>query len=101
MIAYGMRMLLAALMLLGLAANGFANGDIMVMNALVQPPLVASGKIGALYMTVMNHGAAADKLIAINSPVAEMVELHESLEEDGIAKMRPVEAHRSSCRRHG
>lgn len=92
MIAYGMRMLLAALMLLGLAANGFANGEIMIMNAFVQPPLVAGGKVGALYMTMMNHGAAGDRLIGISSPVAESVAIHESREEDGIAKMRPVEA---------
>jgi hypothetical protein len=80
---------LSAMMLLSNAA--FAGGEMMVMNAVVQPPLVATNKVGVLYFTTMNHGAAADRLTAIESPAVEQVELHESLEENGIAKMRPVE----------
>lgn len=80
---------LVLFVLLLLPTSAFA-ADMMVMNAVVQPPLVATNKVGALYMMVMNHGSAEDKLIGIATPVAESVELHESLEENGIAKMRPV-----------
>ncbi|WP_119461931.1 copper chaperone PCu(A)C [Rhodospirillaceae bacterium SYSU D60014] len=47
---------------------------------------------GAAYLKVENHGAAADTLIAVASPVAERAELHRSEAEDGVMKMRSVEA---------
>lgn len=67
-------------------------GDMMVMNATVLPPLVKTNNVGALFMMVMNHGSTEDRLVGITTPVAETVEIHESLEENGVAKMRPVEA---------
>ncbi len=86
------RRLLLALPLAAIASPARANGEIMVINAFVRPPLVPSVPVGALYMTLMNHGAAGDKLIAISSPVAASVELHESKEENGVSSMRAVEA---------
>ncbi|MEW5726403.1 MAG: copper chaperone PCu(A)C [Pseudomonadota bacterium] len=46
---------------------------------------------GAIYFTLVNHGGEQDRLIAADSPVAEVVELHTHIEEDGILKMRPVD----------
>ncbi|MBM3584524.1 MAG: copper chaperone PCu(A)C [Alphaproteobacteria bacterium] len=48
---------------------------------------------GALYLTITNHGAEADRLIAIETPVAERAELHESaMDANGVMTMRMVEA---------
>lgn len=46
---------------------------------------------GAAYVS-LTGGSAADALLAASSPVAETVELHTHLEEDGVMRMRPVEA---------
>lgn len=46
----------------------------------------------AAYMTLMTHGDVADRLIAASTPAAEKAELHNHVLEDGIARMRPVDA---------
>lgn len=46
---------------------------------------------GAAYMTIDNRGDAPDRLIAVESPAAKRAELHQSLEENGVMKMRAVE----------
>jgi copper(I)-binding protein len=48
-------------------------------------------KIGVGYLKVKNTGGEPDRLIAVETPAAEKVEIHESAEENGIAKMRPVD----------
>jgi copper(I)-binding protein len=51
----------------------------------------AGAKTGAVYMTILNHGATADRLAAASTPVAGHAELHETISEDGVMKMRPVD----------
>ena len=50
-----------------------------------------NAKAGGVFMTLTDTGAA-DKLIAAASPVAGMVEVHRTVEENGVMKMLPVEA---------
>jgi len=47
-------------------------------------------RMSAGYGTISNQGDAPDRIIALTSPIAEAVELHESVEEDGRSMMRPV-----------
>ena len=47
------------------------------------------GRVGVLYLTATDDGAP-DRLTGVNTPVAEKAELHESLSENGVMKMRPV-----------
>ena len=49
------------------------------------------GRVGVLYMTITDQGAP-DRLVGIETPVAEKAELHESVAEGGVMKMRPVAA---------
>jgi copper(I)-binding protein len=49
-----------------------------------------TGSTGAAYFRVVNKGAAADRLIALKTPVAEKAELHEDRMKDGIMEMRPI-----------
>lgn len=51
-----------------------------------------SAKTGAGYLTVRNTGSEPDRLIAIEMPEAEKVQMHQSINEKGVAKMRPVTA---------
>ena len=45
---------------------------------------------GAAYFRIKNTGPVADALVSASSPVAMMVELHETVMEGATAKMQPV-----------
>ncbi len=51
------------------------------------PPAVP---ITAAYLHVHNNSAQDDVLISVSAPIAERVELHETTQIDGIAKMRAL-----------
>ena len=50
-----------------------------------------AGRNGVVYLTI-TAGRSGDRLIGVASPVAEKTELHESLMEQGVMKMRGVTA---------
>jgi periplasmic copper chaperone A len=60
-----------------------------VKDAWARPSSTAVGVAGA-FMTIENSGREADRLIAARSDVAETVELHETVIEGEVMKMRPV-----------
>src|SRR5262245_1688090 len=45
---------------------------------------------GAVYVTISNRGSAADALLSASSNVANTVELHETVAQDGKMVMRPL-----------
>lgn len=49
------------------------------------------GVNSAIYLTIKNPTAAADRLIKAQSDVAASVELHTMAEENGVMKMHPVD----------
>ncbi len=50
-----------------------------------------SGRTGVVYLTITDSGTP-DRLISGSSPVAAKVTLHESFDDHGVMKMRPVAA---------
>jgi copper(I)-binding protein len=53
----------------------------------------AVAKTGAVYFTVVDNGAAPDRLVAAAAPtVAEKAQLHVTIEDHGVMKMRPLDA---------
>jgi copper(I)-binding protein len=54
-------------------------------------PAVA-GTTGAGFLTLSNHGTAAETLVAIASPVAAKVEVHRSSMAGGVSRMDRVQA---------
>lgn len=85
-----MRLLLALLAsgLTALAAPAFA-ADLSVSNPTVRavPP---TQKVTGAFLTIKNAGGADRKLVAAESPVADTVELHNHINDNGVMKMRPV-----------
>jgi copper(I)-binding protein len=84
----------ALLALLSLAAPLVARAEnvkdgIMVMEPWA-PPSLAGAHNGAAYFMVMNHGDAADRLIALSTPVAAKAELHREDVTNGVMRMRPT-----------
>ena len=67
-------------------------GDVMVMGAFARASAMPTAKTGAVYMTLMNQAAAADRLVAVATDVAAGASLHQSVEENGVAKMLPVDS---------
>jgi periplasmic copper chaperone A len=61
---------------------------IAVVGAWIRP--AQAGMNGAGYMTLVNRGRLADRLIGASSPVAAQVSLHRSLEIGGVMTMRAV-----------
>jgi hypothetical protein len=45
---------------------------------------------GAVYVTVTNRGAGADAIVGAATDAAAVVELHETVQEGGVMKMRPL-----------
>jgi len=50
----------------------------------------AGSKVGAGYMTIINKGTAADRLVSASSPAAGKVEIHEMSMQGNVMKMRGV-----------
>lgn len=72
-----------------LQAHEFKKGSLMIDHPFARASIPQ--RPGAAYAKIMNMGNEDDRLIAASSPVAERVELHTHLMENGIAKMRRIE----------
>jgi copper(I)-binding protein len=66
-------------------------GDLVIVEPWARAT-IGQVKTGAAYLSVINHGAAGDRLLAVSTPVAAKAQLHSNIVEDGVMKMRPVEA---------
>lgn len=89
------RMALTAAALLGLAGGLAAQAPGKAALEIQMPWARASAgmaKTGAAYLTIVNHGAVADRLTAAASPVARKAEIHGHSMEDGVMRMRAVGA---------
>jgi hypothetical protein len=69
-------------------ANSFAVGDLVVEAPWARESVT---RTGAAYMTLRNAGDQPDRLIGVSSDVAETVQLHSSVTQDGVMQMREVE----------
>ena len=67
--------------------------DAWARQAPMMPPMgqmsAATGN-GAIYVTLRNDGAGADALLGAASSAAEHVELHETIRDGAVMRMRPV-----------
>jgi periplasmic copper chaperone A len=90
----------AAALFAGLAIAQGADSSIRAENAWArQAPMMPpagqmggqmAGGTGAVYVTLRNTGAAPDALVGASSEAAEHVELHETIRDGQVMRMRPV-----------
>lgn len=86
------RILFAAFLTAALAtAAAAADPTIAVTNAWARAT-PEGAKTGAVYVTLTNKGAVPDKLLSATTPVAGMAQLHITITDNGVMKMRPVAA---------
>jgi len=64
-------------------------GELVIETAWARKPLGANG---AAYVAVRNEGGEPDRLIGVATDVAERAELHTHAMEDGVMRMRPLDA---------
>lgn len=84
-----------AIVLTAISAISFARGaelsagDLVVSAAWARatPP---GATVGAAYLTIENRGAEDDRIVSAASPAARSAGLHETIEENGVARMRPL-----------
>jgi len=50
----------------------------------------AGAKTGAAYLTLVNNGTIADRLVRASTPVAEKVQVHQEIDDNGVMKMREL-----------
>ena len=46
----------------------------------------------AVYLTLVNNGSETDRLIGASSPIADNIQFHEERDENGVSKMRALQA---------
>ncbi|RXF73600.1 copper chaperone PCu(A)C [Hansschlegelia zhihuaiae] len=79
-----------ALLVAPAAAHDYNVGGLMIRHPWSRAT-VPGGKVGGGYLTIMNHGGEADRLVSVTVPFAEKAEIHESSMEGGVARMREIE----------
>jgi len=82
--------LLAALLLGACAKAPAGNPEIKIENAWVRETV--AGQTGtAAYMTIANGGAGDDRLLSVSAEPPVTAMLHQTSNEGGVSKMRPVD----------
>jgi periplasmic copper chaperone A len=89
------KLAIMTLTLLGLTAGALAAetkvGEVVINDPWVRASLGATGT-SAAYMTIEVTGDHSDRLLGARSPLAEHAQLHAHVMDQGVARMRPVEA---------
>jgi copper(I)-binding protein len=73
------------------AAHYYEIGGLQIIDPWARAT-VPSAANGVVYVAISNEGETPDRLIAVETAMAERAELHTVLMEDGVAKMRAIEA---------
>lgn len=87
------RIFLGFCMTMAVAVPSYAQGvpTIQVEQAWARAS-AGQARTGAAYMTLVNHGQAADRLVKVASMVAEKTELHSHVMDGDVMRMRPIAA---------
>jgi hypothetical protein len=82
--------ILASVLAVGTArAASHRSGPLEVRDAWSRPAVAGFNGVG--YMTLVNHGRRAERLVGARSPIARAVEPHRSeVAANGVASMRPA-----------
>ena len=72
-------------------ADEFRLGDITVSNPFARAS-AGPAKAGAAYLTITNEGAETDLLVAASTAAAKGAQVHATMMDNGVMKMRPVKA---------
>ena len=83
--------LVAALLATPVLAHGFKAGDIEIGHPWSRATVEGVAN-GAVFLELGNEGKVADRLVSAVSPAAAKVELHTHIDDNGVMKMREINA---------
>lgn len=89
------RALSVAVLLIATAGTALAHGYKVGPIEIEHPWARATAKgaqTGAAYMVLSSEGKDSDRLVSASTPVADKAELHTHMMDNGVMKMRPVDA---------
>lgn len=81
---------LAAFLVLATIAGAAAQTSTIEADHVWARATPGGAKTAAIYMTLVNKGAADDRLVSVSTPVAGMAEVHTTTTENGVMRMRPA-----------
>ena len=84
--------LLAGLLVIAGVATAVAQAPTVKVEQAWARATPEGAKAAALYMTLVNKGGADDRLVSVTTPVAGKAEVHSTTTENGVTRMRPVDA---------
>ena len=82
---------LLALAAAPLHATDYPAGELLIAQPW-SPPTPPTAAVGAVYLSITNRGATADRLVAVSTPVAGSAEIHESRTLNGMVTMDQLPA---------
>jgi copper(I)-binding protein len=85
------RLALFALVLVLSACSEKSGPPVVASNIVVTAP-APDMSMAAAYLDIVNQSGAAIRITSITSPGYELVEMHETTIEDGVARMREIPA---------
>lgn len=65
-----------------------ASGGIVIKDPFTRASPTGA-ETGGAFVTIVNSGTTADRLVSASSPAAQTVELHETVDDNGVMKMEP------------
>ena len=87
--------IIAASLLTAVMAQAAAAHDYEVSGLGISHPwsraTAPSQPAGGVFMTIENIGDRADRLVGASSPIAERADIHNTINDNGVMRMRPVE----------
>jgi len=83
---------LAALLVLASVAGAAAQTPSIEADHVWARATPGGAKTAAIYMTLVNKGSADDRLVSVSTPIAGVAEVHATITDNGVMRMRPVEA---------
>ncbi|MFZ5932086.1 MAG: copper chaperone PCu(A)C [Pseudomonadota bacterium] len=83
--------LVAALNLSQVMAHDYSTGQLVIAHPWA-PPTLGKQRIGVVYFTLRNQGPDMDRLLAIDLPDGGQAQMHDSQMQDGVMRMRPIDA---------
>ena len=71
-----------------------ATEPVIAGNLIIEQPWarasIGTSRPGAAYLTIRNQGMVPDKLVSVSTEAAARAEVHETVTEDGLTRMRPA-----------
>lgn len=72
-------------------AHDYSAGQLVIAHPW-SPPTLGKQRIGVAYFTLRNQGSEADRLLGIDLPGGGQAQMHNSQMQDGVMRMRQMDA---------